>query len=154
MNRNPKSRRKRCSICRKWYTPHPSALNTQKTCCPECRKKRKNRLALKRRDQDIYQYRVAERIRQREYRQRKRESKAIDRQSETTDEHVSHAKLPGQPVDFAELILKNWDKEQQLSRARLHRYLIELIKDTPHNVGQGETKSRPCHAPPCDCNSL
>ena len=154
MQRNPKSRHKRCSICRKWYYPYHSALHTQKTCCPECRKKRKNLSARKRRDQDIYQYRVEERLRQRECRKHKRKSKEIDCKAETIDPQVSHPTLSGQPVDFAELILKNWDKEQQLSRTRLRGYLIDLIKDKSHNLGQSETKNAPCHAPPYDCISL
>jgi hypothetical protein len=78
----------------------------------------------------------------------------MDRKSARVGAHVSRATLFGQPVDLADLILKKWDKEQQLSRARLRRNLIELIKDKPQKVGQGETKSRACHAPPSGCNSL
>jgi hypothetical protein len=77
-----------------------------------------------------------------------------ERQSERIDVQMSRATLSGQPVDLAELILKKWDKEQRVSRARLRRNLIEIIKDTPQKVGQGETKSRTCHAPPSGCISL
>jgi hypothetical protein len=154
MQKNPKSRRKRCSICRKWYYPHPSALDTQKTCSSACRKKRKNLLAHKRRDQAIYHYRPEERLRQRECRKRKRESDAIDRKSERVGTDASRATLSGQPVDLAELILKKWDKEQHVSRARLRRNLIEIIKNTSHKMGQGETKRHACHAPPFGCISL
>jgi hypothetical protein len=154
MQKNPKSRRKRCSICRKWYYPHSSALDTQKTCSSACRKKRKNLLAHKRRDQAIYHYRPEERLRQRECRKRKKKSPMNEGQSKRIDAQVSRTTLSGQPVDLAELILKKWDKEQQVSRARLRRNLIEMIKDTPQKVGQGETKSRACHAPPSGCISL
>jgi hypothetical protein len=154
MQKNPKSRRKRCSICRKWYYPHPSALDTQKTCSSACRKKRKNLLAHKRRDQDIYQYRTEERLRQRECRKRKRKSDAIDRKSERVGTDVSRATLSGQPVDLAELVLKKWDKEQQVSRAGLRRNLIEIIKDMSQKVGRGETKSHACHTPSSGCISL
>jgi hypothetical protein len=154
MHRKKKCRRKRCVICRKWFHPHVSALNAQKTCSLSCQVERQNFLARKRRSREIYQYRTDERIRQRECRRRKRENNAIQSEAQSTNGIQSHATLSPQPIDLADVILKNWDETQEVSRARLRRQLNALLKDSASKVGQGETANRACHALPCDCNPL
>jgi hypothetical protein len=64
---------KRCSECRRWFEPAATAVNTQKVCCQDCRLIRRRRLARRRRQQNLKQYREQEAQRQRDWRGFKQE---------------------------------------------------------------------------------
>ena len=68
--------RRRCTICRNAYRPHPRAQLTQKTCSAQCRRKRRQRAAKRRRSKNLEAYRSAERKRQQRRRSRARTASA------------------------------------------------------------------------------
>lgn len=133
MRKKRKTPRRRCSICRRWYRPHPSALQTQKTCTSlDCRRHRRRRLAKRRRKSSLHEYREDERERQRVFRQRQRQ--AGESSSSATDR--SRASLSPQLAELPEVILKIWDKASQVSRAALRRDLAVIIGVRDEKVGQ------------------
>ena len=82
----PKKRsrpRRRCSECHQRFIPHRSALESQKTCCPACRLKRRARLKRERRAASLDEFRKDERERQRTWRagEQERQSCATGRSS-------------------------------------------------------------------------
>ena len=57
--------RRRCTECRRWYEPAASGVHNQKICgTASCRRGRRSRMARRRRERDIREYRVDERERQ------------------------------------------------------------------------------------------
>ena len=72
---------RRCSECRARLVPAVTAKTTQRVCGPECRKRRRARLARRRRRADPEGYRRDERERQRAQRQRRRATQAPEWQS-------------------------------------------------------------------------
>ena len=68
--------RRRCTICRGSYRPNPRAQLTQKTCSAQCRRKRRQRAARRRRSENLEVYRSAERKRQQRRRRRIRTANA------------------------------------------------------------------------------
>lgn len=69
----------RCSECRRTFVPARSARNHQLVCGPDCRAKRRRRLARRRRSEEVQDYRVDERERQRKCRQKCREAAVVSR---------------------------------------------------------------------------
>lgn len=127
MTAKGKIKRRRCCSCRRWYYPHPSAEQNQRTCNDKCRVKRRNLLARRRREQNLQDYRVDERERQRRRRKKLREAMLADRGNTLVSSDLSRAGLPLQTADLQETILKNWDKQSRLSRASLRRDLEALL---------------------------
>ena len=144
MRRTKQCQRKRCCSCHRWFHPHPSAVLSQKTCSLECRIQRRRRLARLRRERELHEYRVEERLRQRGCRARRGEAS----RSETVSGPVSRTTLSVQITELQEIILKKWDQELQRSRASLARHLKVLVKENQPNPGQGGTKEPVCHVPP------
>lgn len=68
--------RRRCSECRRTFTPSPRARSTQRVCCVACRAARDRRLAQIRRRGDLDAFRADERERQRNRRLRRRRSQS------------------------------------------------------------------------------
>lgn len=66
------AKRRRCTECRKWFQPAPSARDTQKTCSEPCRARRRCKQAQRRRWEHVQQARVDERERQRDCRRCRR----------------------------------------------------------------------------------
>ena len=62
------STRKRCSECRKTFTPSPRARSRQRVCGAECRARRDRTLARQRRRAELHAYRADERERQKTHR--------------------------------------------------------------------------------------
>lgn len=65
---------RRCTECRKTFTPAPSAHTTQRVCGEVCRANRDRRLARARRRRDVDDARVDERERQRASRRQRKEA--------------------------------------------------------------------------------
>ena len=126
MRKANKVPRRRCTVCRKWYRPCPSAAKTQKSCSSaKCRRKRRRRLAKRRRSLELYDYREDERERQRRCRQKRREASGTN----PPGAELSRAGLLPQPPDLKEVIIKIWDKSMNQSRASLHRELLLFLRD-------------------------
>lgn len=67
-----------CSVCRRWYTPHPRTRKTQRTCGrEECRRERRRRTQAKYREEHA-DYWVERRLREQSARAAKGESEARD----------------------------------------------------------------------------
>ena len=64
---------KRCTECRRWFTPADSAVKTQGVCGDGCRKARRRKLSRRRRSRCPHAYRVDERLRQQAHRDRLRQ---------------------------------------------------------------------------------
>jgi hypothetical protein len=60
--------RRRCTECRKRFTPHRRASGHQRVCGESCRSRRRNRLARMRRCHDLEEHRADERARQHKHR--------------------------------------------------------------------------------------
>lgn len=116
-----KRKRKRCRSCRKLFYPDACAQQNQKTCNRECRTKRRRRLAKRRRERNLQDYRVEERERQRKHRKERQVAQTVSR-ADVPDE-VSRSGLSVKPAVIGRVILKNWDKQARLSRAGLQRDL-------------------------------
>ena len=134
-----KPQRKKCTVCRNWYQPHPAAVESQKTCSPGCRRLRRNRLARRRREADLWEYRVAERERQRRCRARHGTTagggpRAGPRMFTTG---VSRTGLAPEFHEIKEEILQNWDNVTRRSRATLIRHLARMVKEISPYMGQG-----------------
>ena len=129
-----RAKRQRCTVCRQWYRPAASAKKAQKTCCGECRRKRRNRQAAARRARDPERYRERERVRKARSRQ-KRRAAATGGERETAACHA--------PASVAEVrvpeakLLEAWDTAVRLSRAALLREIGLLQGDRARSVGQG-----------------
>lgn len=144
MAKQARRSRRRCTECRDWYEPHGCARAKQKTCSEECGRKRQRRLGRKRRAADVQEHRVAERERQRRSRARRRHAErdasagAAEKAPERCEAEVRSTRVTGdeealsraglglQALEMVEQILNRWDREQELSRARLERELREM----------------------------
>jgi hypothetical protein len=117
-------------------------------------------LARKRRAADAQEHRVAERERQRRSRARRRqgEKEAGAQPAEATPEQcdaesgsrrvtgggesLSRAGLGLQDVEIVEEFLNRWDREQELSRARLERELLEMTGHSGRRGDMGDKTGR------------
>ena len=145
----------RCTVCRRWYRPSTTAIPFQKTCSIECRWRRRRRLARARRERNLQDYRVDERVRQRaSRRRRKKKSAAVapTGTSETAD--VSRAGLQPQIADLERFVRESVDKALERSRPTLVRQLTALLRDNPAKRGQETSLEGLSHAPAYFCNSL
>ena len=116
--------------CRRWYVPAASAVHNQKTCGEaECRRRWRNRMARRRRDRDIQDFRVEERRRQVRCRERRRRK--------STGGAVSRAGLPPQVAEIEHVVLEKWDKLVRVSRAGLRREIRVALGRATEIVGQG-----------------
>jgi hypothetical protein len=151
---------RRCSECRARFAPAVTAKATQHVCGPECRKRRRARLARRRRRADPEAFRADERERQRVQRQRGRAATAPGGQScrgsaealatdcsgsgqETCHELASTRKCRNLQREVLEIV----DKSLRVSRAtlereqaRIARELSRLAPSTP--VGSGQAPGR------------
>jgi hypothetical protein len=125
--------RKRCTECRRWFRPATSAVETQRACSAGCRKHRRRRLARSRRRRDVQDYRVEERERQRECRQRRREAAGPSAAA------ACHAPPSARKaVDVLEKLLESWDTAMALSRATLSRKLPAVLRGLVPAAGTAE----------------
>jgi hypothetical protein len=115
-----KPRRRRCSECRRWYTPEPSTRKTQKTCGKQCRLRRRAKQEKARREADLSNALKLERARKR----RERERRAT---KEGTGPPMSRAGLSEQSLETIEEIIDKLGQSQPMSRAGLRRELRQLV---------------------------
>lgn len=120
--------RRRCTSCRRWFVPAPSAVQSQKVCGVECRLPLRNQAARRRRAEEIHEYRVDERARQASLRAR--------RQKEGSTGEVSRASLRPQATQIERVALENWDKLARVSRASLRREIRMVLGRAAEIVGQ------------------
>ena len=94
---------------------------TQKTCSAVCRRLRRKKLAKRRRERDLHEYRVAERHRQRDCRRRRQE------QGEDEKQPMSRSGLATELRDIVEDIVEIVDKAPSMSRAGLRQELLKIL---------------------------
>ena len=122
----------RCTECRKWALASPTTKGGQKVCGKACRKRRNNKLARRRRRENLGEYRLDDRDRKRRSRQSQRAGKTEQmpgltpqRECESwTGSLACHA--PGSPDNLAEVMEKLGqilDDALAMSRARFRRQL-------------------------------
>jgi hypothetical protein len=106
---------KRCTECRRWFTPAGSAVKTQRVCGDGCRKARHRKLSRRRRARCPHAFRVDDRLRQQAHRDRLRRGEC----------HAppSAAKLPELPEEIREVV----DEALALSRTTLERGLPRIL---------------------------
>lgn len=144
--------RQRCTICRSSYRPDPRAQLTQKTCSAQCRRKRRQRAAKRRRSKNLEAYRSAERKRQQRQRSRARTANAKNvtrakaqpardaAQPARDPGRLSRAGLDPQLSRLIEKIIDSVDKQLRVSRADFERELLEIIEENGQFVGQVRQK--------------
>ena len=123
-----KTSRRRCCECRDWYTPKPSATQTQKTCGKKCRLRRRGKHARRRRAADIATVREVDRERQRDHRDRERAAAGVS-------PPMSRAGLSAQAAEAIEEIVENLGHAQRASRAGLRRQLRRFSLGKPVPAG-------------------
>ena len=124
--------RKRCTSCRQWFVPAATAVQSQKTCgTAECRRRRRNQMARRRRAREIYHYRVEERVRQARRRLRRR-----SREKKSRKAKVSRAGLSPQALELEHVVLEKWDRLADVSRASLKREIRMALGRAAEIVGQ------------------
>jgi hypothetical protein len=130
--------RRRCTECRKTFTPARSARKAQRVCGRACRSERDLRLARARRRRELDDFREDECVRQQESRQRRAAAKC----------HAppSARKFWKVPQKVAEFV----DRALELSRASLLRDLRRITAEIDENVADLGA----CHAPPSARNEL
>ena len=138
-----RSGRQRCTECREWYEPAPSALASQKVCGKTCRTARNGTLARRRREEHLHEYRVAERERQRTCREAQR-AEYTRGASRVTDPLVTPrhapASAPSRLESFGKL-LAEWDRQAARSRATLERAMDVILQES--SAMDGTTPSVP-----------
>ena len=95
------------------------------TCSASCRKKRDRMLARHRRENDLQEYRAAERQRQRESRKRRREQGGRG----VVQARMSRAGFDPQLAEALDEILDFVDMATRVSRATLRRRLKKILSD-------------------------
>ncbi len=124
--------RRRCCECRAWYSPAPSAANTQKTCSPTCRRRRRARQERVRRRADLANARADERERQRKHRAR-------GAPEERPDPPMSRAGLGSQVPEIVSEILADVGEAQRRSltglRRRVRRNLMRTLGKIDGGLG-------------------
>lgn len=142
--------RRRCWSCRKWYRPHRLAEGNQRSCSAACHAARCRRSAHLRREKDLQDFRVDERGRQRECRERRRQAEArlgvSEAVAEAVSEEMSRAGFRSEAADMQRVVLEMWDRRARVSRAGLRRDLQALLGRNRGNLGQGGTRDPLCHA--------
>jgi hypothetical protein len=143
MSNSKSSELNRCTVCRCWYHPSVKAVSFQKTCSENCRKIRRRRHAHSRREQDLQDYRVDERARQRACRRRKKKKAAEAAGSDA----VSRTGLQSQVIDLHEVVRESVDIVLGRSRTALIRQLTASLRDNTPNPGQILAVQSVGHAP-------
>lgn len=118
---------RRCCECRHWYTPAPSAANTQMTCSEKCRLRRRAKQEKARRETDLPSCRVADRVRQRKHRANE----------EAEARPLSQAGLSPQVAESIDKIINKLGHAQRLSQTGLRRQLYRLAQ-----AGRGEIEPK------------
>ncbi len=136
MGKETKCALKRCCSCRKWFRPKACAARIQKSCCGECRCKRRRYLAKARREEHLHDYRVDERERQRRCRRNRRQAALETRKTDPPVGPVSRAGLSVEVSYLQQVILENVDKQFEVSRATLVRQLRILFRESGSDRGQ------------------
>jgi hypothetical protein len=134
--------RQRCTECRGWFRPAPTATTTQRVCSPACRASRDRKLALIRRDHDLPASRDDERQRQRACRARRKAATAAASPGVTGPPVTPRHAPPSahDPLRLQQILLDSWDKEAARSRATLARLLAGF---TGVSGASGETRPTP-----------
>ena len=143
-----KASRRRCTSCRKWYRPHPSASRTEQTCSRACQRTRLGKLSKRRRKRALLEHREQELARQQVCRERRHQTrKAIATADPPLRSAASRSTLSLQAIATMEVILENWDKKTGRSRSRLLVDLRAVVWEIGKNVGHVGTKEGSSHAP-------
>lgn len=130
--------RQRCTECRAWFHPRPSARHTQKVCGAACRRRRDNALAQRRREEHLDAAREDERLRQKKCRTSRRAP------GDASPSPPCHA--PPSDDNLAKLqkkVLEEWDKEAALSRATLQRAMARILAGSTRFSGTTTPGSPP-----------
>ena len=154
MKKHGDSKRRRCSECRCWFEPVPTAAKSQRVCGTECRRRRRGRQAKKRRRGNVQECRLDEKLRQRASRQRRQDQskpgEATAAEQKTgqgavappSSKHGSPSGVgqgaretpchaPASPRNLMKgisKVLENWDKEQAQSRATLRAKIQKMLR--------------------------
>ena len=126
----PRAGIKRCTECRRWFAPMPSARGHQRVCGEErCREARRRKLARQRRAEALREHRADERERQQRCRARRAE-------------RGCHAPPSGaKPAELAAKLLESWDRAAALSRASLQRRIPTILRGLVPADGTGAAPS-------------
>jgi hypothetical protein len=127
---------RRCTECRKWFTPQPSARTHQHVCGAACRRVRRRKLARYRRLDDLVEQRTDERLRQRKHRDA---AKGVVRHAPASD--AKQAEL----LSIVEQIV---DKVARVSRATLLGDVRRMLREIAIFAASGVDEARPRHEPP------
>jgi hypothetical protein len=125
----------RCTECRKWFTPAVTATLHQRVCGPECRRRRRAKLARARRGSAVEEYREDERERQRKRR-------------EGAPPGTCHEPASGGKA--AELLGKMQrivDGVVRLSRATFEREIRRIVRESARVLGSEVDGAGACHEP-------
>lgn len=128
--------RRRCTECRKRFTPKATARSHQRVCGEECRRQRRGKLARARRLGALEEQREDERARQRKHR-------------EAMAAGVCHE--PPSDGKSLELLLKLReivDKGARLSRATFLRDARRILGENGAWLGAERDRAGRCHEPP------
>lgn len=123
----------RCTECRKWFTAAATAREHQRVCGPECRQLRRNRLARRRRGEDVEGWRVDERERQRRRRGAAKEGPCHEPASD------------GKHAELLEKLQQIVDKAVDLSRATFRREARQILRKCGAWGGSELDGAGPCH---------
>ena len=127
--------RKRCTECRKTYTPTPQATKTQRVCGEECRKKRDRKLAKARRRREIVDYRSDERERQQRRRGQLRQASPTSAEERSAPACHAPASAHNPSISFKK-VKESVDRVLALSRATLMHDLREILGPEVTKAGE------------------
>ncbi len=128
----------RCTECREWFAAAVTAIEHQCVCGPDCRRRRRNKLARRRRRADLDERRADERVRQQKHRD------AVAR---------AGCHEPASDRNYAELLGKLQqivDKASRLSRASFGRDARRILRKSRVLGGATMDGARRCHEPPSE----
>ena len=128
------SKRKRCTVCRSWYAPAARAKASRRVCGAECRKRRRRRLSRARRAKQVQEYRVDERRRQQECRQRRREAGKAG-SSEARDGGCHAPPCSRNAEELLDKVLDSLDRAHAVSRATLRRGFVTMLRTSAAILG-------------------
>ncbi len=144
------SYRKRCRVCRKWFTPLPRLAQQQCVCSEACRKLWRRKLSLRRRGLDPARYREEERERKRRSRAAARPNQQADSGSKNTACHApgSNDNPPKSRREFDRI----WDKVKDMSRTGWERETRRIAQKVYRQLRQTTTSCEGSHAPGKSCD--
>lgn len=149
------TKRKRCSQCRRWFTPPARLAKQQRVCSAGCRLKRRAKQARFRRSKKPQWYRQEERERKRRSRQVQRLARSEgEGQQAVTGEHVgtdvSAGHAPGRGPKRRESQRKFddlWDRLLDVSRAGLEREVRNIARQMWRELRQEPATRAAGHGP-------